>query len=77
MCNMCIVSTVTSVRVVGNVSVRGVNKVELRKKKKKTKKKNLTLNFWSQFFQLRPQPRLYYTLFKLEIDSYFCKCESL
>ena len=31
---MCIVSTVSSVRVVGNVSVRGVNKVELRKKKK-------------------------------------------
>ena len=30
---MCIVSTVSSVRVVGNVSVRGVNKVELRKKK--------------------------------------------
>ena len=30
---MCIVSTVSSLRVVGNVSVRGVNKVELRKKK--------------------------------------------
>ena len=32
---MCIVSTVSSVRVVGNVSVRGVNKVEFRGKKKK------------------------------------------
>ena len=32
---MCIVSTVSSVRVVGNVSFRGVNKVELRKKKMK------------------------------------------
>ena len=31
---MCIVSTVSSVRVVGNVSVCGVNKVELRRKKK-------------------------------------------
>ena len=30
---MCIVSTVSSVRVVGNVSVCGVNKVELRRKK--------------------------------------------
>ena len=32
---MCIVSTVSSVRVVGNVSVRGINKVELREEKKK------------------------------------------
>ena len=31
-CNMCIVSTVSSLRVVGNVSVCGVNKVDLRKK---------------------------------------------
>ena len=38
---MCIVSTVSSLRVVGNVSVCGVNKVDLRKKKKKKKKKNL------------------------------------
>ena len=30
---MCIVSTVSSLRVVGNVSVCGVNKVDLRKKK--------------------------------------------
>ena len=29
---MCIVSTVSSVRAVGNVIVRGVNKVKLRKK---------------------------------------------
>ena len=38
---MCIVSTVSSVRVVGNVSVRGVNKVELRKKKQ-------SVYFWDQ-----------------------------
>ena len=31
---MCIVSTVSSERVVGNVSVRGVNKVEFRGEKK-------------------------------------------
>ena len=36
---MCIVSTVSSLRVVGNVSVCGVNKVDLRKKTKKNKKK--------------------------------------
>ena len=30
---MCIVSTVSSLRVVGNVSVCGVNKVDLREKK--------------------------------------------
>ena len=32
---MCIVSTVSSVRLVGNVSVRGVNKVETWKERKK------------------------------------------
>ena len=36
---MCIVSTVSSLRVVGNVSVCGVNKVDLRKKTKTKKKK--------------------------------------
>ena len=34
---MCIVSTVSSVTIVGNVSVCGVNKVDLRKKKEKRK----------------------------------------
>ena len=32
---MCIVSTVSSLRVVGNVSVCGVNKVDLGEKKKR------------------------------------------
>ena len=36
---MCIVSTVSSLRVVGNVSVCGVNKVDLREKKKKTEQR--------------------------------------
>ena len=41
---MCIVSTVSSVRVVGNVSVCGVNKVELRKKKKSFMSGYITAN---------------------------------
>ena len=45
---MCIVSTVSSVRVVGNVSVCGVNKVDLRKKKimSRGQKKKKKVKMW-------------------------------
>ena len=43
---MCIVSTVRSVRVVGNVSVCGVNKGELRKKKSLVSKETVELHQW-------------------------------
>ena len=46
---MCIVSTVSSLTVVGNVSVCGVNKVDLKKKKKNVEMDRNVKDLWLLF----------------------------